>query len=51
MNASVTSEKPKALSESQKNALINLLADEDPAVYRVIREKFLSYGQMASAWM
>jgi regulator of sirC expression with transglutaminase-like and TPR domain len=51
MNASVTSEKPKALSESQKNALINLLVDEDPAVYRVIREKFLSYGQMASAWM
>jgi len=51
MNAIVTSERPKPLSESQKAALIKLLADEDPAVYRVIREKFLSYGQMASAWM
>ena len=51
MNAIVAGERPKPLSESQKNALFTLLADEDPAVYRVIREKFLSYGQLASTWM
>ncbi len=51
MNASVTSEKPKALSESQKGALIRLLSDDDTSVYRLVREKILSHGQEVSGWM
>ena len=32
-------------------ALVKLLSDEDPAVYHLVREKILSYGQSAIAWM
>ena len=51
MNSSVATEKPQNLSESQRTALIKLLPDEDPAVYHLVREKILSYGQTASAWV
>jgi regulator of sirC expression with transglutaminase-like and TPR domain len=51
MNVALTAEKPKALSESQKGALIKLLSDEDSAVYRLVRETILSQGQEAWAWM
>ena len=51
MNSSVATEKPQNLSESQRTALINLLSDEDPGVYHLVREKILSYGQAASGWM
>jgi len=42
---------PPELSESQKAALLNLLADEDPAVYQAIRDKILSYGPWAADWL
>lgn len=42
---------PGPLAEKQRQALISLLADEDPAVYRVVRDKLLSYGQAAVPWL
>jgi len=51
MNVPATSENSKALSESQKDALIRLLSDEDRAVYRLIREKILNSGPEVAAWM
>jgi regulator of sirC expression with transglutaminase-like and TPR domain len=39
------------LSESRRLALLNLLADEDPAVYRTVREKILSCGPSAAEWL
>ncbi len=37
--------------ESEKKALLNLLADEDPAVYQTIRAKILSYGLSVTRWL
>ena len=51
MNSPVATEKPQNLPENQRTALIKLLSDEDPSVYHLVREKILSYGQIASAWM
>src|SRR5437762_12866894 len=51
MNSSVATAKPQNLSENQRTALIKLLSDEDPSVYHLVREKILTYGQTASAWM
>jgi regulator of sirC expression with transglutaminase-like and TPR domain len=42
---------PAGLSPSQGVALLNLLADEDPAIYRAVREKILSCGPPAAAWL
>jgi regulator of sirC expression with transglutaminase-like and TPR domain len=42
---------PEELSESQKAALLTLLADEDPAVYRKIRNKIVSFGPPAAEWL
>lgn len=39
------------LSESQKRALISLLADEDIHVFKTIREKLISYGTTAIEWL
>jgi len=39
------------LPESQKSALLNLLADEDHTIYERIREKILSYGPPATHWL
>ncbi len=44
-------EVPEQLSESQRSALISLLADEDPAVYQVVRQRIISYGAEASEWV
>jgi len=51
MSSSVAIEMPKALSEGQRTALITLLSDEDTTVYHLVREKILSYGLTATAWM
>jgi regulator of sirC expression with transglutaminase-like and TPR domain len=51
MNTSVAREQAKALSENQKAALVKLLSDEDTAVYQLVRDKILSYGQEAVGWM
>ena len=42
---------PEELSESQKAALLILLADDDPSVYRKIRHKIISFGPAATGWL
>ena len=42
---------PDGLSESQRSALLKLLADDDPAIYRTVREKILSFGPPAADWL
>jgi regulator of sirC expression with transglutaminase-like and TPR domain len=39
------------LEERQRKALINLLCDEDAAVYQTVRDKIISYGRESSRWM
>lgn len=51
MNSPVTVTSAKELSESQWKALINLLGDEDPGIYRTVREKIVSAGGEAEAWL
>jgi len=52
MSAPATIAPPETLSESQKGALLKLLADEDSAVYRPVREKILSYGsEVVISWL
>ncbi len=42
---------PETLSESQRAALISLLADDDPAIYRAVRDRLLSCGPIARDWL
>src|ERR1051326_1481641 len=42
---------PEVLSEGQKTALLSLLADEDSAVYRMVREKIVSHGSDVIRWL
>ena len=51
MNSPDTVVPAKELSESQRNALIKLLGDEDPGVYQTVREKILSLGEEAGEWL
>ena len=51
MSAPATIAPSEPLSESQKGALLKLLADEDSAVYRPVREKILSYGTGVIGWL
>jgi regulator of sirC expression with transglutaminase-like and TPR domain len=51
MQTGLSSQRSVALSESQRNALISLLADDDPSVYRTIRHQLLSYGRDAAHWL
>jgi regulator of sirC expression with transglutaminase-like and TPR domain len=51
MELSATLATPEPLTESQRAALINLLADEDPLIYQTVREKILSCGPPANAWL
>lgn len=39
------------LSESQRVALLKLLTDDDPAIYKSIRQKILSFGPPAAGWL
>src|SRR5262245_25546540 len=39
------------LSPSERAALTNLLADDDPVVYRIIRKKVLSFGPGVVEWL
>jgi len=41
----------EALSENQRRALLTLLVDDDPAVYRAVRETILSHGSSAAEWL
>ena len=51
MNSSVSNQAPPALTENQKAALLNLLTDDDPAIYQLIRGKILAQGSSAKAWL
>ena len=51
MNSSATISSAKELSPSEQAALIKLLADDDPAVYQLVREKILSCGPGAGEWL
>jgi regulator of sirC expression with transglutaminase-like and TPR domain len=51
MNPVVTTSLPQELSQSQRIALLSLLGDEDPLVYRTVREKILSCGPPAAEWL
>jgi regulator of sirC expression with transglutaminase-like and TPR domain len=42
---------PDALSESKRAALLNLLSDEDPAIFQTVRKKIISYGPQAAEWL
>lgn len=39
------------LVESQKKALVSLLADEDPAVFELVHKKLLSFGPVVVQWL
>ncbi len=51
MNPTSTVEVAVALTERQKMALVNLLGDEDPAVYQTIRARIISCGQSSAEWL
>src|SRR5712664_2961951 len=51
MNAVAAITLPETLSESGRAALINLLADDDRAVYQTVRQKIISYGPQAAEWL
>ena len=51
MNSSATLSCANKLSPGEQSALINLLADEDPAVYGPVRKKILSLGPEAGEWL
>jgi regulator of sirC expression with transglutaminase-like and TPR domain len=51
MRQSDTTISGKTLTPSQKTALITLLGDEDPAIYKQVRELILSFGVSASEWL
>jgi regulator of sirC expression with transglutaminase-like and TPR domain len=42
---------PEELSESQRSALLTLLADDDASVYRKIRQKIISFGPSVGDWL
>jgi regulator of sirC expression with transglutaminase-like and TPR domain len=51
METALLSVSKTQLSASQRSALISLLADEDPTIYRAIRETLVGYGTDAVAWL
>ena len=51
MGSFAPTKKPERLSESQRAALISLLADEDPSVYRTVRTTLLSFGTPVVEWL
>ncbi len=51
MRLSAATQIPEQLSEGQRSALISLLADEDPAVYQMVRQRIISYGPKAAEWV
>ena len=51
MSSTGLSERSLEPRENERKALLNLLADDDPAVYQTVRGKILSYGFSATRWM
>lgn len=50
MKFKATSASPQ-LSETQRTALISLLADDDPSVYQAIRDRIIASGPSACEWL
>ncbi|MDO8944490.1 MAG: transglutaminase-like domain-containing protein [Desulfobacterales bacterium] len=48
---SSTNNLPARMSAAQREALISLLADEDPAVFETVRQKLLACGHEAADWL
>ncbi|MCS7338127.1 MAG: transglutaminase-like domain-containing protein [Verrucomicrobiae bacterium] len=51
MNPSAEARAAAQLSDTQKAALISLLADDDPAVYISVRQQLLSFGPVVRDWL
>lgn len=51
MKAVAATKPPVRLSESQRAALITLLADEDAAVHEIVRAKLISFGPNVVEWL
>ena len=51
MKALAVIKTPERLSESQRAALITLLADEDAAIHQTVRTKLLSFGPQVIDWL
>ena len=51
MQTAVKERSSVKLSESQRAALLSFLADEDPAIYQVVRDQILSHGPAACEWL
>jgi regulator of sirC expression with transglutaminase-like and TPR domain len=51
MNATSTIPLADPISASTRCALLKLLADEDPLVYRTVRKKIISYGPETIPWL
>jgi len=51
MNPQSSKESARPLLQTEQAALINLLIDDDPAIYHSIREKILSYGADVIPWL
>ncbi len=51
MQTLISTESRETLTERQRTALISLLVDDDPAIYKIVRSKILSFGQVACEWL
>lgn len=51
MQVTAPSVRTSSPPDSQREALISLLGDEDPKVYQAVRAKILSLGDSARAWL
>ena len=51
MSPASSSLSAKEVSQGERLALVSLLTDDDPAIYRTVREKILSYGPPAAEWL
>jgi len=51
MQATSSIPAPEALSEGQRAALVQLLADDDPEIFQQIHETILSQGPKARSWL
>jgi regulator of sirC expression with transglutaminase-like and TPR domain len=51
MSATATISSSTRLSSSEQAALVNLLADSDPAIYQAIRKKLFSCGPEVCDWL
>lgn len=51
MKTAGTSAVTEELSDSQRTALLTLLADDDPTVFQTVRDRILAQGPTASDWL